>query len=689
MFFFISIFYEIKTKEVEYDILSINDFENIINNLGYNKTDYDKIILNLKKVLSDFYVYINITKSRKININPIDLIKELDLINTSNLNYLTFINQVQRILSLTKDLHLNLFYLLYQLYNYVIPIEFNVKSNEEENYLYFNLTNNELILSFFDKNLINQIKNKIGLKILKINNQEPFSYIQNFFEPFLKDEHAQFSYNLKFISLDTIPYTFYPEKFKNIKIEFIDKTIINYDYKIIHIKKQSNKYKKFIIKEIKNNLDNSILFSNLFELEKKYNNQNEKKDNNSLWDLNHENSIKFKVDKDNKVNIIYQNSFSFSNINKTISFFGKIMEEMSKNEYPIIIIESLNKGGNTNFSLIFQKVLNYNSAKTKVKISFGINKEIIELINNKIPIYNIETCKREKIKENEINIDEYEKELKHYRTKIYLLTNSKVIEDELKKYKFKNRKPTEIIIFTDGFSFSTTSFFIKDIQESGNAIIVGYNGIPTKQKKKDKFNSSQSPSIVFQNLHSLFPKNNNIKLLYEYYFILSITYSPSYNDSFQNESLIKIPREFTNEKIDERSNIYGQFNDERYLEFIKEGKRIINKYKEECNPENLNLLLKSNQCFFKNDIFAHGGFQCGKNGKWSNFCVPYYCDQGYYFDNYFQLCKVDSCFSNYKVLVFKYFSLFLAFFCFGLFLVFRKCKKKYYNNNEIIERILS
>ena len=200
--------------------------------------------------------------------------------------------------------------------------------------------------------------------------------------------------------------------------------------------------------------------------------------------FNHENSIKFKVDKENKVNIIYQNSFSFSNINNTISFFGKIMEEMSKNEYPIIIIESLNKGGNTNFSLIFQKVLNYNSAKTKVKISFGINKEIIELINNKIPIYNIETCKREKIKENEINIDEYEKELKHYRTKIYLLTNSKVIEDELKKYKFKNRKPTEIIIFTDGFSFSTTSFFIKDIQESGNAIIVGYNGIPTKQKKK-------------------------------------------------------------------------------------------------------------------------------------------------------------------------------------------------------------
>ena len=63
------------------------------------------------------------------------------------------------------------------------------------------------------------------------------------------------------------------------------------------------------------------------------------------------------------------------------------MEEMSKNEYPIIIIELLNKRGNTNFSLIFQKVLNLNSAKTKVKISFGINKEIIELIKYKILIY--------------------------------------------------------------------------------------------------------------------------------------------------------------------------------------------------------------------------------------------------------------------------------------------------------------
>ena len=56
------------------------------------------------------------------------------------------------------------------------------------------------------------------------------------------------------------------------------------------------------------------------------------------------------------------------------------------------------------------------------------------------------------------------------------------------------RKPNEIIVFTDGFSYSATSVLIKNLQESGNAIIVGYNGNPSEKKKNDKFDASQSPS---------------------------------------------------------------------------------------------------------------------------------------------------------------------------------------------------
>ena len=48
-----------------------------------------------------------------------------------------------------------------------------------------------------------------------------------------------------------------------------------------------------------------------------------------------------------------------------------------------------------------------------------------------------------------------------------------------KKYK----KPTEIIIYTDGFSFSATSTFIKSLYHFGGAITVGYNGDPETEKK--------------------------------------------------------------------------------------------------------------------------------------------------------------------------------------------------------------
>ena len=39
---------------------------------------------------------------------------------------------------------------------------------------------------------------------------------------------------------------------------------------------------------------------------------------------------------------------------------------------------------------------------------------------------------------------------------------------------------------------------------------------------------------------------------------------------------------------------------------------------------------------------THGGFQCGKNNQWDyNNCIPYYCDIGYSFDQYFKKCVKD------------------------------------------------
>ena len=682
LFLFVTyLFHQINSqKQVNYISMSIDEFANEINKKKFDKSKYDSLILSLKNVLSDFYVYINLTNSSKFYNEPIDLIKELSLINTSNIeNFLDFLNIIGKIFSLSKDNHLNTYYLNFILYNYLIPIEFNVGTNKTENYLYYNVSKNQKIIEVFNESLIQLFKEKEGMKILEINKEDPFTYVQNFILLYFKDEHAQFTFNLHTIQRG-IFYTFNPEKFKNIEIKFIDNTTIKYDYKIIYAQIQTNDYKLFFEKEINNYLQNSMIPPNLIEIEEKFNliNNINNVNNGLTWDINHNNLLKFKVDNENKVNVIYQNSFLFLNLS-TIEVFGQIMEEMSKNDYPIIIIESLNSGGLINYTTIFQKILNFNSSKTKPITSFRKNKNISTIIDPFMSLYNIKTCEKENLSSSEINIDDLGDGIKIYRSDLFLLINSNTsIEEPLKKYKYKERKPTDIIIFTDGYSYSATSFFIKDIQESGNGIIVGYNGIPTKEKKNEKFNASQSPSIVLLGIYTQIKDNKDIENLFNAGFFLSIPIGASYNDSYQ--SSLKIPREYTVEKIDERSNIYGKYNDDRYLEFVNEGKRIFKKYLNECNPDNLNLLLKNDKCSFKNDKFAHGGFQCNNEGKWSQICKPYYCDYKYYFDYYEKKCKFDTCFSKnnndnliiYIIIIVSSVLLIVLF----IFLMIKKCKKK-------------
>ena len=60
--------------------------------------------------------------------------------------------------------------------------------------------------------------------------------------------------------------------------------------------------------------------------------------------------------------------------------------------------------------------------------------------------------------------------------------------DAIKKTLVHRRKPTEILVYTDGFSYSATSIFIKGLQEFGGAIIVGHLGNP-KMEGVDQFDA--------------------------------------------------------------------------------------------------------------------------------------------------------------------------------------------------------
>ena len=651
-FFLIFIIDKIKSQ-VSFNSMSIDDFVKEINKISYKENEYKSIKDSLINSLKKYYVYTEIAREPQIDIPKVDLIKELNDINIKNTTYLDFYNNIQNIIYKAKDGHFNVIFQNISKYYLCIPVFFYVKTINNENGLYLRVMNNSNITSLFDSKLIESIKTNMNSQIIRINNfYDPFNFFLDFPVRYYKDAHAQFSYNVESISFLSISVPFYSEKLKNLEIQFENGNIVELNYQILSVKNQTQKFKSFYEKEIKN-YKNTIFEPSILKILDKFLIENNLvrnlQETKIEWDLNLNNLIKFKTDEKNKINVIVQNSFDFEQ--NSTKFFGTMMEKLSKNNYPIIVIQDKNGGGVVHFSLIFQKILNYNTALKKSITNFKIN-PLNEKIHESEIAFNVETCGIEYIfSDKKSYIDNLGNGIKHNRTKFYTLMNTYYFVDyPIRNFKHNanntNRKPTDIIIFTDGFSFSTTSDFIKDLQESGNAIIVGYNGIPSNDKKKEKFNGSQSPSSIIT-LNSSYPNDPDVKTLTKYNIIVTTSFDGSFNDDYQNTSKLPIPREYIINPIDERSNIYGRYSDSRYLEFIEEGKKIIDKYKKECNPKNKNLLLKNDSCNNFSDKNARGGFECGDNGKWTNICKPYYCVDGYIFDYYTKKCKKDVCYRKF------------------------------------------
>ena len=84
---------------------------------------------------------------------------------------------------------------------------------------------------------------------------------------------------------------------------------------------------------------------------------------------------------------------------------------------------------------------------------------------------------------------------------------------EIRKSLKHKKKPTEIIVFTDGFSFSATSMLLKYLQYYGGGIVVGYFGNP---KINTTFDSSLSPSAIIS-MSNLAIWNQNFRDLMEKY----------------------------------------------------------------------------------------------------------------------------------------------------------------------------
>ena len=664
---FLFMFIKINKVRIDQEIyVSYKQFSDIDELLDkdVNTIDVKNIKTNLIKYL-DFYVYLDIAKNPPIidgfpnyHHRKVDLIKEIKSVIIRKRKFYELYQEIEKILTTTRDLHLifagrqyNNVLLNHQAY---LPFNFIIDdyNGEKRIFIQKNQYFNE-----FDSNIQKNINSHLNIPLKKINNIDPFDYIQNWSQfSSLKNPHAQFTYIIERISQFLL--LVYPVFYWNLTAndyEFEDNYILRLSYKIkrpnfADNNKEFNQYftdfigkslsalKNPSIEEIE---ENFLIHKGIKEPKK------EIKENNINWNIEYieeNNYLKCKSDDKNQVNVFVQNSFDFNMESASEKIFD-CAKLFHTNNYPLIIIETKNGGGNVQLAYLMIQLFQIREVEmtySSIRLSDYAKEYYIS------PFYIIpKTCEiAYSFEDLEEETDHYNYDglnIEHNRTKpfIEIITDSErtAMNNFRKEYINSQflKKPTDIIIFTDSYSFSACSSFIKGFQNIGGAITVGYFGNP-KLKEIDLFDASQSDSNI---------KIIGNKTFGDMLFYIQITSKEVFNDLYQKGN--PIPREYQLNPVDDRVDIYSKYSDELYEKFINEGKNIHKKFNEQnyCNSKNKKLIFHDDKCSnsYKG---THGGYICGDNNYWDKSkCVNYYCDIDYYYDLYQKKCLPD-CKSSYE-----------------------------------------
>ena len=430
---------------------------------------------------------------------------------------------------------------------------------------------------FYDEEIKKEIKNKENIALDKINDIDAFEYIQKFGEEFYKFKNPDSYFwfilnNIHYNNLLSFPLL--PKELNSINLTFSDNKNLNTHFYLIKgesIIKNNNK--KYAINLKKNDIKQKIK-----NLRRNKNNKDE-----IIWDYKSEDGlVKCRTDNKNKLNVLLIKSFNADPdiiIQCALSFYS--------NDYKIVIINSQNMEADISILYLFTQLL---LPKHDIKFNFAMKQTKLNKLNfegNPHKFLNSKTCLPFENWESflEPSPDDYGDGVKHYRTKIYNPISKSLIENlrnlrENLLYNY-NKKPTDILIFTDSVSYGSSSNFFKTLQNYGGAITASFGGNP--RLNKDEIStldaSLDSCDIVTYKSEQL---NSNLE---ENAFIFI---DLPFGETFENIEGDKIPNSFKVNKVDEVTNIYHSFDDIYYDEFIESAKKIFNKYNNECNKNNLN-----------------------------------------------------------------------------------------------------
>jgi hypothetical protein len=108
--------------------------------------------------------------------------EELENVSTTNRKYYEFFQDVQRILTTTKDLHFSIEAYFtssgYQIYFYMtyLPFDFEIKEDNGTQKIYIK---KNLFFDNFDEDIKQFVESHLDIPLKKVNDIDVFDYIQN------------------------------------------------------------------------------------------------------------------------------------------------------------------------------------------------------------------------------------------------------------------------------------------------------------------------------------------------------------------------------------------------------------------------------------------------------------------------------------------------------------------------------
>ena len=681
--------YRTEIDEEEYQIFEIIlDKEQLDNDiyLTYNPSYYfkylqqeidentsDYIIKNISSLLQKFYIYKDIAKiPPKINNlenyhhKPIDLLEDINNINRKNQTHFSLYQDIFKVLNSVRDGHLgirlnkigNIFDL--ESAEYCSPFDLYIGNISNIPVVKIRAYEECLNVAENKDSILKFIEAHADIPLRSINGTNPFTFIQDFGKlQVFRNRHAQFTNNLESVkhsSIRGIPYDL--SDLADVEYEFENGDIINMNYLLVTSENlQGIDKKEFqdFYHSIIYNQSNQFLIPNLFQTKKIFLKQKgllfDETPDKIQWDTQTQDGLlKCKVDDEHKYNVFLQTGFNFKSMDDAINVMVKCSDLFYSNNYKIIGIENMNGGGTAMLYEVWHQLI---QQKTLDKTYRSIIKnddafQYLKEFNYYQGLSNIETCKyygsiedMGQITDDYGKSEIFDQNITHNRSNIYDFLDKTwrkrleaIRENNFKANNLKNS--TDILIYTDAFCFSACSGFVKAFQNTGGAIVVGFNGNPTIGGTEE-FDGSQSSSSV-----AAFQTEEYYALENLGYHVTGITYSESYDDSYQDKDKAPIPREYTVDLVDRRVPIYQSYSDDIYDSFISNADNIFKEFETKCSKNNEKLLLDDETCQLKEH--EKGGHVCGEDGNWDmNKCGAYYCDLGYYYDQFQHKCILDIC----------------------------------------------